>query len=134
MIVGREVLVLALAGVPGRFQLAKRPDDPVSGVDGVGARSHLAHVDRVAAQLDLEPEHAGVGPHQLLVLGFGDQHRVGAVAAQMGHQRPVAGRFLLDDRLEVDGGRRLQPETAQRVEGEQICGVTGLHVGAAAPV
>ena len=62
------------------------------------------------AHLHGEPEHAGIGAHQLLVLGLGDQHGVGPVAAQMGHQRAVAGGFLLDHRLDRHGGGRLQAE------------------------
>ena len=88
----------------------------------------------MAAHLDLEPEHAGVGAHQLLVLGLGDQHGVGPVAAQMGHQRAVAGRFLLDHGLDVDGRGGLEADAAERVEGEEVGGVPGLHVGPAAAV
>ena len=69
-----------------------------------------------------------IGAHQLLVFGLRDQHGVGLVAAQMRHQRAVAGGFLLDHRLHVDGRGRLQADAAQRVEGEQVGGVAGLHV------
>ena len=105
-----EMLVRRLARVPLRLEPAQRRDHPVGGVDGVGAGAHLAHMHRMAADLDLEPDHADIGAHELLLLGLGDQRGVGAVAAQMRHQRAVAGGFLLDHRLHVDGRGRLQPE------------------------
>ncbi len=91
-------------------------------------------MDRPAPDLDPEPQDAGIGAHQHLLLRLGDQHRVGAVAAQMGHQGAVAGRFLFHHRLQRHGGRRLEPDAAERVEGEQVGGVPRLHVGAAAAV
>ena len=49
-----EMLVRVAALVPGRLEPAQRRDDPVGGVDGVRAGAHVAHMDRVAAHLDLE--------------------------------------------------------------------------------
>ena len=123
-----EMLVRVAALVPGRLEPAQRRDDPVGGVDGVRAGAHVAHMDGVAAHLDLKPQHAGVRPHELLLLGLRDQHRIGLVAAQMRHQRAVAGRFLLDDRLHVDGRGGLQPDPLERVEREEVRGMAGLHV------
>ncbi len=117
-----------------RSSSAQRPDHPVGGVDGVRPRAHLAHMDRPAPDLDPEPQDAGIGAHQHLLLRLGDQHRVGAVAAQMGHQGAVAGRFLFHHRLQRHGGGGLEPDAAERVEGEQVGGMPRLHVGAAAAI
>jgi hypothetical protein len=82
--------------------------------------------------LYLEPEHADIRACELLVLRFGDERRVGAIAAQMRHQRAVAGRLLLHHGLQIDGRCGLQADTAQRVERVEIGGMASLHVAAAA--
>ena len=129
-----EMSVLAPARVPRLFQLAQRADDAIGGIDGVRARAHLAHMDRMAAHLDLEPEHADIGAHDRLLGRLGDQRGIGLVAAQMRHQRAVAGRLLLDHRLDVDGRGGLQADAAQRVEREDVRRSARLHVGAAAAI
>ena len=43
-------------------------------------------------------------------------------------------RLFLNDRLDVNGGRGLEADAAQRVEGKYIRGVTRLHIGAAPSV
>jgi hypothetical protein len=62
-------------------------------------------MDRVAAHLDLEPEHADIGAHQLLVFGLGDQSRVGLVAAQVVISAPLP----VDSSSTTTGCRRWRP-------------------------
>jgi hypothetical protein len=88
----------------------------------------------MAPHLDLEPEHPRIGAHQPLVLGLRDENRVGPIAPQMGHERAVAGGFLLDHGLHVDGGGGLEADAAQGIEAGEVGRVAGLHVGAAAPM
>ena len=133
MVLALEMRAPRLVGVPARLDLAERPDDAVGGVDRVRARPHLAHVDGDAPHLDLEPEDADIGADQLLVLRLGNEDGVGTVAAQMGHQGPVARRFLLDDRLHRDGRGGLEPDAAKRAEAEEVRGRPRLHGRPAAP-
>ena len=83
----------------------------------------------MAAHLDFKPKHADVGAHQLLVHRLGDQRGVGAIAAQMRHQRAVAGRFLFDHGLQIDRRRRLQADATQRLKRVEIGRMARLHVG-----
>ena len=128
----REMLASDLAFVPRRLELSQHPDHAMSPVDRIGAGAHDAHVNGMSAHFDLEPEHADIGAHELLVLRLGDQRGVGAITAQMRHEGAVARRFLLDHALQVNGGRGLQADAPQGVEREEIGGMARLHVGAAA--
>ena len=91
-------------------------------------------MDRHALHLHAEPQHACIGAHQLVILGFGDHRSIGSVAAQQGGQRAVAGAFLLDNRLLIqrDGGAKAQPR--QRIDGKHVGGDPGLHIGHAAAI
>ncbi len=88
----------------------------------------------MALHPDLEPQHAHVGAHQHVLLGFRDDHGIGAVAAQQRRQGAVAGAFLFDHRLEIDGGPRGIARRAHGIVGVQIGNQPGLHVGRAATV
>ena len=134
MLLVLEMLAPGFVRVPLGLELAQFAEHTIGGIDRVRAGAHLAHMHRHAAHLDLEPDHAGIGAHELLVFRLRDQHGIGLVAAQMCHQRAVAGQFFLDNRLHIDRCRRLQPYAAQCIEREQVCRVSGLHVGAAAAV
>ncbi len=123
-----------LQPVPAFLELTQIADHAVDCIDGVGARAHLAHMHGDAAHLDLEPEHAGVGAHQHLLLGLGDQAGIGPVAPEVRHQRAVARRFLLDDRLQIDRRRRLQADAAERIERRRHGRMADLHVRPAAAV
>ncbi len=81
-----EVAVLALEIVPALFEVAQRADDGICRLDGVGAQTRIAHVDGLAGDRDPEPQHAGVGAHQLVVLGLGNDGCVRRVAARHGRR------------------------------------------------
>ncbi|KAG0919688.1 hypothetical protein G6F31_021014 [Rhizopus arrhizus] len=83
---------------------------------------------------DLEPQPADVGAHQHVLFGLGNDDGVGLVAAQQRRQRAVAGAFLFDDRLEVDGRGGRVTGGAHRVVGIQVGGQAGFHVGGAAAI
>ena len=91
-------------------------------------------MDRQAPDLDLKPQHAGVGAHQHLFFRLGDQHCVGLVTAQMGHQGAVAGGFFFHHGLDIKRGSRLQAETLQRVQGKDVGCCARLHVGRPATI
>lgn len=129
-----EMRAPRLLGVEFFLQFPQRGNDAIGGVDGVRASPHLADMGRHAAHLKLKPEHADIGAGEHLLLRFGDKGGIGAVSPQMGHQRAVAGRFLLDHRFDIDRRRRLQADAPERVEAGQVRSGPGLHVGAAAAI
>ena len=107
-----EVLAPGFPRVPVGLELAQFGDNTIGAVDRILAGSHLAHMNRDAAHLDLKPEHADIGPDKHLLFGLRNENRVCLVASQVSHQRAVPGRLLFDHRLDVDRGRRLKADAA----------------------
>ena len=91
-----EMGAAGLVCVPFRFELPQFGDDAVGCIDCICAGAHLPHMHGHAAHLDLEPEDAGIGAHQHFFFRLGNENRVRLVAAQMRHQRAVAGRLFFD--------------------------------------
>ena len=73
---------------------------------------------RQSPHLHLEPEDADIGAHEHLFLWLRNQHSIGLVAAQVRHQRTIAGGLLLDDRLDIHGRRWLQPDATECFDAE----------------
>lgn len=76
-----EMRTSSFARVPLSLQRPQRADHAVRRVDRVGPGAHDADMGRTAAHLYLEPQHADIRARQLLILRFGDERRVGAIAA-----------------------------------------------------
>ena len=106
------------------------------GLDRVHPGLHVAHMRWPAADRDPGPDHTDFGGihRRQAGAGFGDDHRVGARQRQHGGERAIAGAFLLDHRLHLHLGRRLQARHAQRLERGDIGDDARLHVTGAAAI
>src|SRR3984957_8827735 len=89
---------------------------------------------RVALDMDAKPDEADFRPHQLWLQRFRYESAVGVVAALQAGKRTVAGAFLFDDGLEMDGRRGSEARGANRIEGEQRPRKSGFHIACAATV
>ena len=128
------MLVVDLPGVPLLLELAQLLDDAVGRFDRVRAGIGLVDVDGMAGDLDLEPHHADLRDGERAARRFGDQRRLGAIAALQAGQRTVARALLLDHRLLIDIGRRRVAQRAQSAQRKHVQDQPGLHVARAATV
>lgn len=126
MVFGFKMRTALLLRTPVGFGSPRLTDHPIGGSDGIRTGANLAHMDGKPAHLNLKPDDPDMGPNQPFVFRIGDQKRVGFLAAQMRHQRAIARGLLLDDRLQVDRGGRLQSNPAQRIHRMQVGGMAGL--------
>src|ERR1019366_10388629 len=89
---------------------------------------------RVALDMDAKPNEANFRPHQLWLQRFRNKSAVGVVATLQAGKRTVAGAFLFDNGLEMDGCRGSEACRANRVEGKQRPRKPGFHIACAATV
>jgi hypothetical protein len=129
-----EMRIGAAAFIPAFLQRMQCLHQAIGGFDRIRAAAGFAHVHRLAAHVDLEPDHADLGAHHLIPHRLRNQRGVRAIATCDARQRAVAGAFFLDHRLHVDFGCRRQADAIERVEREQIGGDPGFHIAGPAPV
>ena len=90
--------------VPLRLEPLERLDQIVGRQDRVRAADRLADMDRPALDMDPEPDDAGIGTDQHLLLGFWDDGGISAITSNQAGKRAVAGAFLFGHGLEMDRG------------------------------
>jgi hypothetical protein len=106
----------------------------IGSLDGIRARAGARDVNGQSSNSQAEPDHADLRAHQLSVGGFGDQARIGAIAALQCREGAEPGALLFDHRLQMDAALRLEPGRFERVDRVERRDGPGLHVAGAAAV